>query len=217
MNLTSAFQNAVASSSKVPVNKKSRISAVPSGPRSLVALSARAREKSPVVSTSLAGRMGPQIAPDTLPPPDPKALAYIPAGPSSNPLNIRPSNNHLAHGNMVPKAPTGLAQPNPKKRVIVGAGWPLVKASPLEPVSRPPPLPPSGLNLSYSSPSPPATTPVVSHTKKKWKRVAGDSSSGAVAATTNMSQSVEEEDVKIPLPQTPRPSSETVTKSMASK
>ncbi|KAF9466230.1 hypothetical protein BDZ94DRAFT_1251452 [Collybia nuda] len=211
VKLPSTSQNAIASSSKVSIDKFPLYSPnppttkIPNGPRSLASLSNRAREKSPVIpSPSLGGRIQPHIVTNSnFPPPDPKALAYIPSGPSSNPLNIRPSGNPSGHGTFphelghaAPKPP----QPSNKKRVIVGTGWPFVKSSgpstistpvpasgPPQPTAAPPPPPPSGprsLNLSniisYSSPSPPPPIMPVMSSTNKWRRVASDNLTGIV-------------------------------------
>jgi hypothetical protein len=202
-------QNAVASSSKVlidrvppnPSNPHPPI--IPNGPRSLMSLSVRAREKSPVISTPLlGGRIHPHaITNTTLPPPDPKALAYIPSGPSLNPLNIRPSANLPARGavaqKVTPTAPKVLMQPGAKKRIIVGTGWPLAKgpggansaststsaSGPPQPPNIPPPSGPRSLNLStiisYLSPSPPPSASAVA-AANKWRKVTCDIPAGSV-------------------------------------
>ncbi|KAF8655859.1 hypothetical protein AX16_002942 [Volvariella volvacea WC 439] len=61
----------------------------------------------------------------TSPPPDPKTLAYIPSGPSTNPLNIRPSNAALQRAPVraPPTAPKVLTANATKKRVLVGSTW----------------------------------------------------------------------------------------------
>ncbi|KAF5386987.1 hypothetical protein D9615_001964 [Tricholomella constricta] len=182
-------QNAVASSSKVLLEKS-----IPTGPtHNLRLYSTRALEKSPAALGGLAAQS--TTATKRLsPPPDPKALAYITSGPSSNPLNIRPSAN--ATGKVIPTAPKTLTQtPIPaKKRVVVGAGWPFVKATngngsmatatpptPAPSTSAPPPAPtlPTELShiVSYSSPSPPPSAPPplpASAPQPKWKRVTND-------------------------------------------
>ena len=57
------------------------------------------------------------------PPPDPKSLAYIPAGSFSNPLNIRPSGGYGWGRGRPPNQPPG--PPNPaRKPVPIGNGWP---------------------------------------------------------------------------------------------
>ena len=178
----SAPLNAIASSSRPALDKKPttlvqpvvdrnmpRQTTTPSGPKSLANLSSRAREKSPMSSAPLHGGAQALTPPPetTCPPPDPRSLAHISTGPSSNPLNIRPSATFR-------KAVAALSAP--KKRVVVGASWPLVKAlhaspaTPPPPSTPPPPQPapatatsarPSNLStiLTYSSPSPPLPSP----------------------------------------------------------
>ncbi|KAG5652014.1 hypothetical protein H0H81_006596 [Sphagnurus paluster] len=181
--LKACSQNAVASSSKVLLEKP-----IPTKPMHHLRLSStRALEKSPVTSLGLVPQIQLGATPSS-PPPDPKSLAYISSGPSSNPLNIRPSASGALRNTakVVPIAPKTLTQPSTKKRILVGTGWPLVKATngsvtnqPLDstpaPTTPAPPLPPPPLpsaippplptlsNLSnivsYSSPSPPPTAP----------------------------------------------------------
>lgn len=115
------------------------------------------------------------------PPPDPRALAYISPGPSSNPLGIRPAAMlRTLKPKPTPSAPKALsgASLTPAKRVVVGAGWPIVKAGPasgttsipntpstsssqVPSTSTPTPRSTSEIQLlsSYASPSPPTTEP----------------------------------------------------------
>ncbi|KAF8061660.1 WD40-repeat-containing domain protein [Lyophyllum atratum] len=190
-------QNAVASSSKVVLEK-----AIPTGPTHLLRLfSTRALEKSPATSSGLGLQSQAQgVTKRSSPPPDPKSLAYISSGPTSNPLNIRPSAASALRGTakVPPTAPKTLTQTpvTAKKRVVVGAGWPFVKATngagpvatpatPTPPLSAPPPPPPpppatqpADLSniIAYPSPSPPPSIPPLPATvpQNKWKRVNGD-------------------------------------------
>lgn len=179
----SAPPNAIASSSRLALDKKATKTSIPSGPKSLVNLSSRAREKSPVTSAPLqGGAQALAASPETTdPPPDPRSLAHISTGPSSNPLNIRPSATLRKAVGALP------AQPVIKKRFVVGASWPLVKAlhappaTPPPPSAPPPPQPspaiptstrPSNLStiLTYSSPSPPLPSPDISIAANgRWK------------------------------------------------
>ncbi|KAJ7243435.1 hypothetical protein B0H12DRAFT_1131088 [Mycena haematopus] len=59
------------------------------------------------------------------PPPEPQTIARIPAGPSSNPLNIRPSNLSLRP---TPAPSYAAPAPKAKKPLVVGRGWPFVRA-----------------------------------------------------------------------------------------
>ncbi|KAJ6497154.1 hypothetical protein C8R47DRAFT_334718 [Mycena vitilis] len=107
--------------------------------------------------------------PSTTPPPEPKAVARIPAGPSSNPLGIRPSSSFPPPVPARPAAPAVGAKA--KKRVIVGRGWPFVRAAatPTVPAT-------SAASQSLSKPIPvsilghlsPAPVPVP---VSKWKRI----------------------------------------------
>lgn len=69
------------------------------------------------------------------PPPDPKSLAYIPSGPSSNPLNIRPSSNLKATVGTQRRTSAGasitpkISPTVPKKRLLVTRDWPFVRQS----------------------------------------------------------------------------------------
>ncbi|GLB35497.1 hypothetical protein LshimejAT787_0210620 [Lyophyllum shimeji] len=207
-------QNAVASSSKYVLRGLTRakdfpemlipelaaLQGIPTGPRACRPESARAFEKSPAATVGLG--LQPQAHSATKrssPPPDPKSLIYIPSGPSSNPLNIRPATVASRGTPKVPTAPKMLAQTpaTAKKRVVVGAGWPFVKATngtgpsaavppttPTAPSQTPPapelaPSQTTGLSniIPYSSPSPPAAAPAplpASAPQNKWKRVNGD-------------------------------------------
>ncbi|KAG5640921.1 hypothetical protein DXG03_006626 [Asterophora parasitica] len=150
--LPATTQNAVASSSKVVLEKS-----IPTQPlHHLRLMSAHIQEKSPATVTTLPA----SCADRTSPPPGPQAIAYIPSGRSSNPLNIRPSAN-LAR-KAIPTAPKSLTQTptSAKKRVVVGAGWPLVKATngtgPSATIPPPPTLPP----LTLPPPPTPAAPPL---------------------------------------------------------
>lgn len=71
-------------------------------------------------SSSLARRpLSLNTSKQSSPPPDPKSLAYISSGPLLNPLNIRPSSTSAIQS--IP------SQPNAKKRIVVGNGWPHVR------------------------------------------------------------------------------------------
>ncbi|KAG6898222.1 hypothetical protein C0992_002236 [Termitomyces sp. T32_za158] len=115
-------QNAIASSSKFLPSK------VPTQPKIHTRiLSGRALEKSPVRDLYES------------PPPELKPLAYIPSGPTLNPLGIRPStvaalNNSSRNSPRVPpNAPKKLSTPVSvpvKKRLVVGSEWrPFVKVT----------------------------------------------------------------------------------------
>lgn len=132
------------------------------------------------------------------PPPDPKSLIYVSSGPASNPLNIRPSSSLTRSAQKAtPTAPKAIAQPTAKKRVVVGAGWPFVRAvngvasagsislstpsngtnavpptsasqpEPSNIVSYPSPSPPP----PSSDPPPPPSQPPPVHNPTKWKRI----------------------------------------------
>ncbi|KAJ7802849.1 hypothetical protein B0H14DRAFT_1651042 [Mycena olivaceomarginata] len=111
-------QNAVASSSKVPLPEHTPLPGTSILPRG-VALN-RTKDK-PVA----AGTQQHQDFSDltssrsSTPPPEPKALARIPAGPSSNPLSIRPS--HSSFPLPLP-APPYLRLPRPKQRNLSSSG-----------------------------------------------------------------------------------------------
>ncbi|KAG6907454.1 hypothetical protein DXG01_008838 [Tephrocybe rancida] len=191
----SIVQNAVASSSKVQLSK------VPTRPQHFMRmLSGRALEKSPEAHNGLNEDVK---SSNKSPPPDPKSLVYIPSGPTSNPLGIRPSvstvNNiqrSIPKIPSVPKTPTPSTSTAAKKRLLVGTEWrPFVKATHVTgpagdiphstptPSPAPPPTPtptvPSMLSqvVSYSSPSPPLAAPPPlpsSAPQNKWKRVNTD-------------------------------------------
>lgn len=196
-------QNAIASTSRNTTDQldvwANNRPSLPSSPKRPSSLSTRAHEKSPILSMK---QMPPTSGPSSVsssakssndqrisPPPDPKALAYIPVGPTSNPLGIRPSLNPSALRRLPHKPPIGpkaLTQPALKKRVIVGTGWSAARGStssnssapltsvtsnpsvsssssvPLQPPSAPT-HPAKAVDLShivsYTSPSPPPPPP----------------------------------------------------------
>lgn len=178
----SPSQNAVASSSKVLLDRIAPHSQHPpqqstlNGTRPVTSLSSRALEKTPASPASQTHPTAKRLSPI----PDPKNIAYIPSGPSSNPLNIKPSSCAVPRVTVPPRAPRALA------RYLVGPGWPNVKVintvndntNPPTPTQPPPPLPLPGSHavkttdlstiISYSSPPPSPSTPGC-----KWKRVAG--------------------------------------------
>ncbi|KAG7453000.1 WD40 repeat-like protein [Guyanagaster necrorhizus] len=92
------------------------------------------------------------------PPPDAKSLAYVAPGMASNPLGIRPCSLPTPRQTPVSSNPT-------KKRVVLGSGWPLTKATSIIVDNTSKPTPPatkrSGLLdiEGYSSPSPPSSPP----------------------------------------------------------
>ncbi|KAG6873364.1 hypothetical protein C0995_016473 [Termitomyces sp. Mi166 len=178
------IQNAIASSSKAISPK------VPTGPTHYTRiLSGRALEKSPARDSYKSS------------PPDPKSLVYIPSGPASNPLGIRPSAAALS--NLIrstprapPNAPKTLSTPASapvKKRLVVGSEWrPFVKATnsngpsgdlprsapatPSAPPFTPAMATPSMLShiVPCPSPTPPSAAPPPlppSVSEIKWKRV----------------------------------------------
>ncbi|KAG5723954.1 hypothetical protein E4T56_gene9735 [Termitomyces sp. T112] len=178
---STAMQNAIASSSKVPSPK------IPTRPRIHTRiLSGRALEKSPVRDSHKSL------------PPDPKSLVYIPSGPTSNPLGIRPSVSVAALSKfprstprMPPNAPKTLSTPASapvKRRLVVGSEWrPFVKATnnngpagdlprsaPVTP-SAPPSTPTMTSHIvSYLTPTPPSAAPPPlpsSAPENKWKLV----------------------------------------------
>lgn len=71
----------------------------------------------------------------TSPPPDPRSLAYISSGPSSNPLGIRPSSQSFRRTVSQPVPPTLPSttttgrKKKKKKPVKVGSGWPYAPTS----------------------------------------------------------------------------------------
>ncbi|KAG6865668.1 hypothetical protein C0991_000438 [Blastosporella zonata] len=165
----SAPQNAVASSSKVLLSTVVSVQPVPP----MRMLSGRALEKSPATYFGFSNEV------QMCPPPDPKSLAYIPSGPTSNPLGIRPSGTFNAP-KMPPSAPKTLlsssstsASTPAKKRLVVGTEWrPFVKATNnTGPAGDIPPTAPASTSAvaakstllqvaSYSSPSPPPIAPL---------------------------------------------------------
>ncbi|KAJ6620317.1 hypothetical protein B0H10DRAFT_2022290 [Mycena sp. CBHHK59/15] len=165
-------QNAIASSSKVTIRPVPPPTIVP---RSLMALSSRAKEKARAVARDAIDLTGPS---DASPPPDPKALMYIPSGPSSNPLNIRPSSAAV----LAPCRPAtaAAAPPKPKKRVVVGRGWPFVQGvkGAADTIRSRAPVETGALGnvVAYSSPSPPVQARA---SASKWKRIDSEISIGA--------------------------------------
>ncbi|KAJ7090395.1 hypothetical protein B0H15DRAFT_838468 [Mycena belliarum] len=177
--LQATTQGAVASSSKVTPRASSVVSA------SVVSLattttSNRTTEKASNTATKQPHRRDVDVSP-----PDLKAIACIPAGPSSNPLSIRPSS--ASYPTVLPSAlvrpkVAAAAAATTKKRVVVGRGWPIVRtvaattsAVPNTNTSQAPTK--SSTNsrdlsgvLGYASPSPPpASVPA-----NKWKRIDSD-------------------------------------------
>ncbi|KAF7359195.1 WD40 repeat-like protein [Mycena sanguinolenta] len=116
-------QNAVASSSKTQL-MDSPLTTPSILPR--VVILNRVKEKAPVAAEK---QQHDVPSPSSSPPPDPKALARIPAGPSSNPLGIRPSHSSSLS---MPARPTTSSHGAPagkgKKPLVVGRGWPFVRA-----------------------------------------------------------------------------------------
>ncbi|KAF8229556.1 hypothetical protein L208DRAFT_1459814 [Tricholoma matsutake] len=185
-------QNAVASSSKVLLNTITPLaqqppqqSTVVNGTRRVAGLSSRALEKSPASQIHANAKRPSSLL---------NAIAYIPFGPSSNPLNIKPSSCATPRVASPPRALRALSQ----KRVVVGTGWPSVKAinaisnpaNPPSPAQPPPSLPPAGSFhtvkttdlssiISYSSPSPSPSTPTTMSVVSKWKRVSNAPLAGA--------------------------------------
>ncbi|TFK69660.1 hypothetical protein BDN72DRAFT_840149 [Pluteus cervinus] len=112
----------------------------------------------------------------TSPPPDPKAIAYIPSGPSCNPLNIRPSGNPVRPPTqrLPPTAPKSLTQNMAKKRIQVGTGWPLVRgtngaspvATPPAPSTPPPPAPSAPMPAEPAPYPPHAPIPIRASSSK---------------------------------------------------
>ncbi|KAJ7491169.1 hypothetical protein FB451DRAFT_1222283 [Mycena latifolia] len=180
-----AVQNAVASSSKV-------VSGVPPSipPSALSCTSTsmgvlpREATKAPATAAkqSHKGSLDIPSSDGSTPPPDLKAIAYIPTGPSSNPLNIRPSGSSLpstfAHPTTLSPAltrPTSDAATKTKKRVLVGRGWPFVRAATVATAATAPASQPAAKSgdlstiVGYSSPSPPSLP--ANHPPSKWKRI----------------------------------------------
>lgn len=60
------------------------------------------------------------------PPPDPRSLAYISSGPSSNPLGIRPS-SRPGISRILSQPSTSTSQQKNKKPIVVGNGWPYTR------------------------------------------------------------------------------------------
>lgn len=135
-------QNAVASSSKIlPEHERtSRSEGIPTNPRAMVQatrntgglLSLRAQEKLPVqpspkpsVPNSIPLKSSSSQIRSASPPPDPKAIAYIPSGSSSNPLGIRPSISMHSAPKLPPTGPRSLVSTVnlAKKPIVVGAKW----------------------------------------------------------------------------------------------
>ncbi|KAJ6606344.1 hypothetical protein DFH09DRAFT_6292 [Mycena vulgaris] len=180
-------QNAVASSSKIiprappplPLTALSRAS-TSIMPRQ-APLAGWTKETAPEALIKQSHKGGVVASPSgSTPPPDPKSIAYIPSGPPSNRLNIRPSSSALppplARPTMLPPAlarpPTSPAVPTAKKRVVVGRGWPFVRtvtAAAASPAASRLATQSSDLSsiVGYSSPSPPPANPPLS----KWKRI----------------------------------------------
>ncbi|KAJ4463345.1 hypothetical protein C8J55DRAFT_532102 [Lentinula edodes] len=131
-------RNAVASSSKVMLEHAKSIPNAPRAPRSL-----RNKVDEPA--------------------PTANSLAILSSGPYTNPLSIKPST--LIPAPSAPSGPKTLAGVQTKKRVLIGIGTPMSKAT-SEIYSNPPAafrsqLVPKMPNLvAYSSPSPPPATPV---------------------------------------------------------
>ncbi|KAJ6500644.1 hypothetical protein C8R45DRAFT_76225 [Mycena sanguinolenta] len=163
-------QNAVASSSKAEL-KDSPLTSPNILPK--VVILNRAKERALVAAEKQQHDL---TSPSSTPPPDPKALARIPAGPSSNPLGIRPSHSSSVPAPARPtttshRAPAGKA----KKPLVVGRGWPFVRA--VKPASIASTAPEdsmaskSNMNsiIGYTSrsPSPSVDPPVSSGSKRK--------------------------------------------------
>lgn len=111
----------------VPTNPRAMLQAA----RNTSSLSVRAQEKLPVQPSSKPSLPNPippkassQIR-SSSPPPDPKAIAYIASGSSSNPLGIRPSLSVHSAPKLPPTGPRSLvASVHPaKKPIVVGAKW----------------------------------------------------------------------------------------------
>uniref|UniRef100_A0A8H7Y286 WD40 repeat-like protein n=1 Tax=Psilocybe cubensis TaxID=181762 RepID=A0A8H7Y286_PSICU len=137
--------NAVASSSKMTEDwstvDRDSLTRNPGVPINLRAMrSAHSQEKAPdLLPTPLSSRVSalPIQPRNSSPPPDPKSLAYIPSGSSTNPLGIRPSSGRIlpiTSQKSVPKGPRSLVGPapptqQPKKPVVVGAKWSAARSS----------------------------------------------------------------------------------------
>ncbi|KAJ7168395.1 hypothetical protein C8R43DRAFT_149382 [Mycena crocata] len=192
-------QNAIASSSKAclppptPPTALGPRTSTSILPRQVVALSGRAKEKAPVSSNVAFSTLQIDTSSNATPPPELKALAYIPAGPSSNPLSIRASSSALPPPLPRPSTSTPF-HPKSKKPVVVGRGWPFTRsaigaadistpgpigkptpgsASTLTSVSDPPAANIASVDLrnilGYSSPSPPV--PAANGPASKWKSI----------------------------------------------
>ncbi|KAJ7494505.1 hypothetical protein B0H11DRAFT_939618 [Mycena galericulata] len=174
-------QNAVASSSKLSPHAPPTIpDARPFASISLLPreVTGRAKEKAlaaPVKQSRNDSINVPSSSSGVTPPPDPKALVCIPTGPPSNPLSIRPSNSSLSLKLARPSV-SAVAAPKPKKLIVVGRGWPFVRAingtspaSTCTSAADSQPVATSGAALvAYSSPSP---SPEASKPVNKWKRI----------------------------------------------
>ncbi|EDR10889.1 uncharacterized protein LACBIDRAFT_293378 [Laccaria bicolor S238N-H82] len=168
------MKNAVASSSKIasdqPISNPNPPPIMPRGLRTFEALqglSSRAQEKSPATVLPGSQSSAPSMAKPSEPrvnggslPPDPKALAYIVSGPSTNRLGIKPSSNSMIHRSQraPPSAPKILKQATAaKKPVVVGTGWSAAKTSTGGSSSAS--VSSSSSSLSSVSSSPPLPTP----------------------------------------------------------
>jgi hypothetical protein len=60
------------------------------------------------------------------PPPDPRSLAYVSSGPSSNPLGIRPS-SRPGVSRIISQPSSSTPQQKNKKPIVVGNGWPYTR------------------------------------------------------------------------------------------
>ncbi|KAJ7042129.1 hypothetical protein C8F04DRAFT_117410 [Mycena alexandri] len=170
-------QNAVASSSKV-------ISTAPPPPPPLLLPSTSILPRVLSRMKQAPANTDQLIDLTSSPPPEPKVIARIPAGPSSNPLSIRPSNFPLQSTRARPPPFTSTstviaATSKAKKKVVVGRGWPFVRAvctsssaaAAPAPARSQPVASSSKADLSsivgYRSPSPYFAPPPVN----KWKRI----------------------------------------------
>jgi hypothetical protein len=175
----SPFQNAVASSSKSVFSVPLPTHPLHAGTSILPRAVTRAKEKAPITAEKQQqhGYIDLTSSPPSTPPPEPKAVARIPAGPSSNPLNIRPSNSVFP--STLTRPPTSaVAAPKAKKRVVVGRGWPFVRASTASGAPAGSQLAAASKSgLSNSSPSHPANGPI-----SKWKRIDSEISIGVPPA-----------------------------------
>ncbi|KAJ6546904.1 hypothetical protein B0H19DRAFT_1162953 [Mycena capillaripes] len=155
-------ENAVASSSKA-VSTTSPPAHSPHASTSIlpraVPLINRTKEKAPVDAGKRRHyEMDITASSSSTPPPELKAIARITAGPSSNPLSIRPSNSFPSSTLARPATSTPGA-PKAKKRVVVGRGWPFVRAPATTPTASP-------VSPSSHSVSKPGNGPA-----SKWKRI----------------------------------------------